>query len=400
MILSSALAVSLASTSYQIPVVEWIDDTVDYVVVEALIMRPEAMPKADLAAWHVLGEVLKDGSSSFPRSNMALYGSQAGIPPKIVVWDDFIRIQIAAPKAAANVAWEIVDSLLRRPALRDEEIDRVRERLMTARIDPWSAALFPYGYEWDLATNTRVRILQQRAFRPENIVMGYGGGIEFGSGPAQVESRFRNWNPPVPPNIARYEDPIEPRRYLAQGIAAYELYRELPPTANRSLQILLATALSSGKASSIFRAWRDDHALAYRLAGVLWPKKDSLEFRLLLLRADGDEEDAELLTLMRESLLDDIDTWNEQTLERAIVMARSSVNGRNPISPMWIDPTGPMSDTVSDKLGWFVLDYAIHGPGAQRIDPEAFVDLDIEDFKSAARDLVEQMNGRIVPADL
>lgn len=400
MIISSALAISLATTNYQIPVVEWVDDTVDYVVVEALIIRPEAMPKADLAAWHVLGEVLKDGSSSFPRNSMALYGSQAGIPPKIVVWDDFIRIQVAAPKAAADVAWEIIDSLLRRPAMRDVEIDRVREQLLAARIDPWSAALFPFSYEWDLATNTRVKTLQLRAFRPENIVIGYGGDIEFGSGPAQVESRFRNWNPPMPPNIARYEDPIEPRRYLAQGIAAYELYSDLSPTSNRSMQVLIATALSSGKASSIFRAWRDEHALAYRLAGVLWPKKDSLAFRLLLIRADGEEEDAELLTLMRESLLADIETWDDQTLERAIVMARSSVNGRNPVSPMWIDPTGPMTDTVADKLGWFVLDYAIHGPEAQRVDPEAFEGLDIEEFKSAARDLVNQMNGRIVPADL
>lgn len=398
--MTAALAILLVQSAVDIPVVEWADDTVDYVIVEALIKRPEAMPKADLAAWHVLGEVLQDGSSTFPRATMALYGGQAGIPPRIVVWDDFIRIQVAAPTAARDVAWEIVDSLIRRPALRSEEIERVRERLSSARLDPWSAALFPFSYDWDLATENRVRTLHQRAFRPENIVFGYGGRISFGEGPIQIEERFRNWNPPVPPNIARFEDPTEPRRFLVKGIAAYELYAQLPNSGNRTRQALIAAALSTGKDSSIFRMWRDQHALAYRLAGVLWPRYEAMELRLVLIRSEESPDYAEVIQTMRESLLEDIDNWDQATLDRAIAMLQASVQGRNPISPLWVDPSGPKNSTVGDKLGWFVLDYAIYGADAQRLTPEAFFDYDIEEFKDEARELVRSLSGRIIPADL
>lgn len=322
------------------------------VIVQAYVSAP-IVTQVDAMAWQLLGESLLAGTEEFTRERLLAYGAQAGYLPQVTVMPDHLRVEFILPKSALDLAVQLMESVLVRPRLRPEAIADARTRLLARRIDVWADALDVSDYQDFMVKDQAVRDLHLRAFRPERVVIAVGGGVEPGQGQAEVSRRFAGWNPPAAPPVPRYDE--QPRFQISRPgeVASFEFRGNplTPATRGSGAQMLAVFALGVGKDSALTRIAREQMGISYIQEGVLWPTAEGWEPRLIVLHLPP-AQDVELSSVVRDALLKDIDTWDEETLSRARALAMAALLRDLAVSPFWLGMDQRYDATLRAKIAW------------------------------------------------
>lgn len=387
------LALNLA-TAAEIEVIELLEPG-PYVVVQAYLKAPE-MTERETAAWQVLGKLLLEGTIEYTPQTIREYGSQAGVPPKVVTMPDYLRLQIVMPKSKSglSLAGEFVYAILTRPALREQDIVRAIEQLQAEEPPPWIAAMNGLEYRYDRLRQGDVRRIWERALRPENLSFVVGGGIEAGAGKEELMGRFERWNPVRDVGPPRVDPPARPRLSVQGEVSTFMLTgRTLTPASESSAARLLAVfALGVGKDGSMTRVLREELGLSYLQGAVLWPTKDGWSPRLFMVRKT-ENGDAKYAAVMRDSLLKDIEGWDEGTVLRAQAMAEAAFTRDLAGSPIWLDHEGPMAQSLADRCAWRgYLEMVGSGALREEVLVGAMRNVDLDQLKEQASAFIKQAN--------
>ena len=393
----SALALVAVLQQPQFEVLEMPEQS-QYVVVQAYVKAPE-MSAREAAAWQVLGNTLLKGTSQFTAQSLRQYGAQAGIPPSVATMPDFMRIQIVLPKAGLSLAVQLLYSVMSAPTLKDEDLAETIESLTLEEPSPWISAMVGLSYDYSAIRKGDVERIWQRAFRPENISFVVGGGITPGTGQKEIDTRFSRLKVVRDPGTLIADGRPSPVLSTAGEVSTFSLIgRTITPASVASAAKLLAVyALGVGKDSAMHRVIRDDLGLSYMQTAILWPTAEGWSPYLIMVRKSENEE-AKFATDMKDALMKDVETWTDGTVSRAQAMARASFTRRLISSPVWLDSSGPMSQSLIDRCSWRgYLEMVGSGALREELLVDAMENVDLDQLKEQAVALLEESNAGWLP---
>lgn len=396
MIAALILAASVQSQQ-ELKVYELVEDS-PYVIVQAYIKAPE-MSARESAAWQVLGHALLQGTQQFTPQSLRRYGSQAGVPPQVWTMPDFMRVQIVLPKAGLSLAVNLLYSILTAPSLYQRDLSATIRALESEDPRPWIASMTGISYDYQAIREGDVARVWQRAVRRENINFVVGGGIAPGAGKEAIETRFETFTAPRDVGFLLIDGPPTPLLSIAGGVSTFSLIgRTITPASAASAAKLLAVfALGVGKDSSMHRVLREELGLSYIQSAVLWPTVEGWSPYLIMARKSENEE-GKLVTVMKEALIKDIDGWSMGTVSRAKAMARAAFTRRLVSSPIWLDDTGPMSQSLIDRCAWRgYLEMVGSGALREEVLLGAMENVDLDQLKEQAHALLEESNAGWLP---
>ncbi|MCU0316676.1 MAG: hypothetical protein MUC92_08795 [Fimbriimonadaceae bacterium] len=383
-----------------ITIIEVPEPELDRVVFQAFVRAPENMDARDQAAWVVLGNSLLRGTQIINGGDFMRLGSQAGIPPRVIVMGDFLRIELHLPRRGVDVGTALVEAVITAPSLRPEVVEEVARNLQRQRRSVEQIAINPLDLRFRDVTHDDVQNLYTRAFRPENIVVVAGGALERGQVRENLGRRMARWNPETPARLQRRPIIIRPVETTDSSVTIFELSGNpvYPGKPQSGARILALYALGAGKDCTLWRVFREEKAWAYRTEGLLWPTKNGWVPRLLLMRR-ATANDVDVIPIMREAILADIETWDEATLARASLLAQSSLIREFEFSPWWMSSDGPLTRTFEDRLAWrgYLSVIGADVPD-ERLLAETFANIDLPGLKEQARKMVEEANASFIPA--
>ena len=364
-----------------------------YVVVQAYLKAPE-MTERETAAWQVLGKLLLEGTIEHTPQTIREYGSQAGVPPKVVTMRDYLRLQIVLPKSGLSLAGEFVYAILTRPALREQDVARAIEQLQAEEPPPWIVAMDGLDYRYDRLRAGDVRRVWERALRPENLSFVVGGGIEPGAGQEELQARFERWTPLRDAGSPRADPRPRPRLSVSGEVSTFMLTGPTltPASASSAARLLAVFALGVGKDGSMHRVLREELGLSYLQGAILWPTKDGWSPRLFMVRKTEDGE-AKYAAVMRDALLKDIEQWDEGTVLRAQAMAEAAFTRDLAGSPVWLDQEGPMAQSLADRCAWRgYLEMIGSGALRESVLVSAMRNVDLDQLREQATEFLDQAN--------
>ena len=169
--ISIALAAVAIHAGQEAKIVELIDPSSQVVVVQAFIKPPFELDARYAAHWFVLGNCLLDGTKSLTPSQLKAFGSQAGVPPSVAVFLDFMVVQFVAPRDGLSLLGDLVSDVLKNASLRDDDVLATARRLEAASSNALVSSMLGIDYEFSDVRADRLRDLYTRSFRPENIVI-------------------------------------------------------------------------------------------------------------------------------------------------------------------------------------------------------------------------------------
>lgn len=368
----------------------------EVVVLQAIVPAPGLSGK-DRAALTILGEALLDGTQEYTRNQFYQYSSAAGMPPIIEVLPDHLRIQIVLPKDGLGVAAGLLESLVRRPSLRDEDVLlRLRRR---AAVTPsiWAQALDPTQPDFTRVKPADVRELHLRLFRPEHVQFAVGGGFGAGVGEKALRTVFEGWQPKRVPKPAP-DPPAKPLWLRRPLVATFELRTDpIKLTDTRLPTLMLAAfALGVGKDGSMHRVLRDANAWSYRQEAILWPTLDGWQIRLILAQASADGQQG-LPEAVRKALYADMSTWTEDSRTRAIAMAEAALTRSVETSPFWAGPNGPVPAGPIGATYWGAYSALLGNPSFSQAGLlEAIRSVTLDELKGAAGEMLTEAKVVIV----
>lgn len=385
-----------ASGAERLKVVEIPMPSAEFVVLQAIVPAPGLSGK-DRAALAVLGEALLDGTQEYTRNQFYQYASAAGVPPIVEVLPDHLRIQIVLPKDGLGVAAGLLESLVRRPSLRDEEVLRRLGRRAAVTPSIWAQALDPTQPDFNRVKPADVRELHLRLFRPEHVQFAVGGGFGAGVGEKALRTVFEGWQPKRVPKPAP-DPPAKPLWLRRPLVATFELRTDpikLTDTRLPSL-ILAAFALGVGKDGSMHRVLRDANAWSYRQEAILWPTLEGWQIRLILAQAAADGQQG-LPEAVRKALHADMSTWTEDSRTRAIAMAEATLTRSVEISPFWAGPHGPVPAGSIGATYWGAYSALLGNPSFSQAGLlEAIRSVTLDELKGAAGEMLTEAKVVIV----
>ena len=396
MITALLLAVS-AQSQQGFKVLELIEDS-PYVVVQAYLKAPE-MSARESASWQILGRVLLQGTEQFTPQSLRRYASQAGFAPQVWTMPDYMRVQIVLPRAGLTLAVSLMYSILITPSLDEDDVSETIKVLEMEQDRPWIASMTGISYDYGAVRKGDVARVWRRTVRPQNINFVVGGGIPPGAGKAEIELQFARFKPPRDVGLLLVDGPPTPLLSLAGGVSTFSLVgRTMTPASVASAAKLLAVfALGVGKDASMHRVLREDLGLSYMQTAVLWPTAKGWTPYLIMVRKSENEE-ARLVTVMKEALMKDIDGWSMGTVSRAKAMARAAFTRRLVSSPIWLDETGPMSQSLIDRCAWRgYLEMVGSGALREELLLGAMENVDLDQLKEQATALLEESNAGWLP---
>ncbi len=363
------------------------------VVVQANIKAPK-MTEREAAAWQVLGRVLLEGTIEYTPQKLRDYGSQAGLAPSVTVMPDFLRVQFVLPKSGLALAGDLIFAVLTRPALREEDIAKAIAALAVNESQPWVSMMGGVNFRYERIRQGDVQAIYTRALRPANVNFVVGGGIEPGSGKIEIQTRFARWTAPRDPGSPRVDGQPMPITTWGDPVSTFALSgRPMTPASVASAAKLLAVfALGVGRTSSMHRVLREQHGLSYLQSAVLWPRADGwTPFFLMVRKTEADE--AKFAVQMRDLLLKDIDSWDVTTVSTAQALAEASFTRNLAVSPVWLRPEGPMTQSLVDRCAWRgYLEMVGSGALREEVLVGAMQNVDLDQLKAAAKSLLEECN--------
>ncbi|MBX7133894.1 MAG: insulinase family protein [Fimbriimonadaceae bacterium] len=367
------------------------------VVVADAFISASGLTGKERAALAVLGEALLEGTQEYTKAQLLEYGTQAGIAPRVQVLPDFLWIQVALPRDGLDVAIGILESLIRRPSLRNEDLVRILARHRNVPPSIWQQALDPSVLDYARVKLADVREIHLRLFRPENTRFSVAGSFGPGAAEKAIKETFATWNPRRAPKSVP-DAPAKPLWLRKPLVATFELrtdpFRLSEPEA--PARVLATSALGVGKGSSMFRTLREANAWTYRQEAILWPTMTGWQVRLIAAQAsiDGQQNMPERI---RKVLLDDIANWTEAHLARALGMLEAGFNRKLEVNPFAtglddILGAGPPQTAFWTGIGDLQAGPAITVPGFV----EAMRGVTLEQLKAAATQIVTDARPIIV----
>lgn len=396
--MTALLALSLLAPQAP-PVVELVEPEASAVVVQAYVPAPSPMSAREFAAWYVLGGTLLAGSTRMPGHVIADYGGQAGIPPRVEVAPDWMRITFVMPRGGLAIAAQLLEDVLERPALREQDITAELARLKDTRPDVWSAALVGDEMAWDQVRLRDVTTVRDKALQLARMTFAVGGAIEPGQGTSEVQARF-SYEGSVREGLKDFGPLRKPLFQVRGGTSVYELTGKplLPVSPGGPERILASFALGAGKTSSLYRVAREMNGWSYRQEAVLWPTRSGWVPRLMLAH-DATPAPTDLAARLREALLADVETWDAPVLARAQAILRAAVSSGFELNPVYVGPERPIGTTLVDRVslrGYLLMAGAGRWDEARLLDTVATVQLD--DLKAEAKLMLEEASETMVLA--
>ena len=389
----------VAQQQSQVRVLELVEPQSPTVVVQTYIKAPQNMTDRESAAWQVLGRVLLEGTIEYTPEKLREYGSQAGVAPSVTVMPDFMRLQIVLPRAGLALAGDLVFSILTRPAIREEDIARAIAQLSVEQRPAWIKLMSGIEFHYDRLRQGDVRNVWTRAVRPSNLNFVVGGGIEPGAGIAELQRRFDRWTAPRDPLGPRVDSQPSPAVSYPEPVSVFALMAPTttPASASSAAKLLAVFALGVGRGSAMQEVLRETHGLSYLQSAVLWPTAKGWNPFFMMVRGTEPEE-GKYAVQMKELLVADIDKWDESSVVRAQQMAEAAFTRNLSFSPIWLEPDGPMTQSLSDRCAWRgYLEMVGSGALREEVMLGAMKNVDLDQLKAGAKSLLDECNAGWLP---
>lgn len=388
-----ALAIGQASRP---PLIETLTlPTAPAYTVQAVIRAPFPLKAREQAAWMILGAHLLKGTKDFTSDSLMAFGSQAGVAPRASVSPDSFRVVLQAPLDGLDVAASLMESVLMTTRVNEDTFRAAAAELQGQEPDAWKSALLGISLDYSRVRPSHVADLASQTFQPENIQIIVSGPLERGQAALAFAQRFRSWTSSVRRGAVQFDADPAKVESLSGSLTVAELRGQpiVPGRADFGAKLAAVAALGCGKDSSVFRVLREQLLLSYRQEVVLWLTRQGWQPRILLIRRAGGEGESELPKKMREALLADVKSWNEDTLQRARAMARASLGRESAFSPFWADASGPAA-APSDLPA--VSAVARAPMLTQEALMAALESADLEQVKQAASTMLSGMEARLL----
>lgn len=357
------------------------DPAADRVIAQVLV-TPGEMNAREAAAWMVMGEALREGSRDYTAGEVFAYGSQAGQRPRFRITPESLRVEIAAPPGGADLALDLLSSVVLRPNLAPADLAAARDRLAQAQRDPWRRALVPWNLPFDRVRERDVREAWARAVQPGTTVVGLAGRFESDTAAAMIAQRFTEW--PARPPRAVADLPLTSAGRQAGRVGSLELRLPSLSADASPARLLAAIALGSGKGGLLHRLIRERLGWSYRQELVLWPTRQGWTPRLIVLRQETSADPVTGLRL-KQTLREGVAAWTQVDLDRARGFAPAALSGRSPLSPVWLDDFAPIDDSLSARLAVGLWERRL----GKAILARDFSSVTLEELKSAAVEMLD-----------
>lgn len=287
------------------------------VLLQAHFRMPFEPGSRETAAWRVLIELLKEGTLDFTGPQMLEQAGGSGF--KFFAGSNFLTVQVSGAKGSLDAQAQIIESMMLRPRLREDEILAKSLQLSRIGTDPIFTAAKAESPDWTRLRVEHVLDLQKQVMRPENLTLVAGGDFEPGSALGLLQPRFKAMAPAPRRTPIRFDPPAPPARKMASGLRAV---KAALPLSSGSLEdaataMTLVGALTQGKGSSLYRKVREEKAEAYHLSGSLMPGMTGWKLEMTIIqRSEKTLVPDQVVALLRE----DVEAWGPPELARAKAM--------------------------------------------------------------------------------
>ena len=349
----------------------------------------------DLELFEVGLRTLTKGSQEYSPPTIRQVTEGHGIMCKLL--GDSALVMVTVPKGAANSGLDLLASLMRSPTLDQDDLDTFLRTQAAPTSSYWNDGMHPEKFDLGGAPRDDVLAVFQRVFRPDRIVVAFGGAIGQTDVAQLWTDHTQGWTPPKEP---RFPDDSVP--HLLMNIAGPVTVTELIGTSFKASNpdlpsyMLALYALGSGKGSSLYRIAREQHAWSYRQEAYLWPTTSGWEPRLFIPMI-GSSEAANRIQSLKQELQTDVANWTETDRLRAIGMAESTLLGGLPYGPLLLGDS-PIGDTLQDKVA--MAAYWRMKTGADW-DPQVLFQqiskVDLDGLKASARAILEGSRPSVLP---
>jgi len=370
-----------------------------HVTVQALVKIPKLNDAEQLclrAAW----DTILEGSLAYSKPTLKSYMQQTGKPVVARVLGDHLFVRVTFPPDQLRTAVTMMLSVLREPALRRESLEKVLLDLQEPKTDAWSAALDPE--RWREAKPTEAEILStfRRVVRPENVTLAFGGAVD--SAAVSQMSVFSAWKPAAERGFVRSW--AATRSYALKSpdrVGIVELFGPEfgPADPGRWTHLLAAAGLGMGRGSALFRLAREELGWSYRQEGFLQPTSVGLRVRLLLAHTATGELH-EKIDPLRDGLAKLVEAWNQADRQRAAAALKLYFEDGVGPSPIRLLPEGAPLASLEERThlaAWWQMKFGEEFQPSRIVEGIEKVTLD--DWKSAAKAIVEQSSARLLVAN-
>lgn len=379
-----ALSTVMVSQTTTAPkVIEYQDTSAEHVVLTALMKAPDMNP-VETASWPVLANSLLRGSNDFTAQRIFEYGTLAGKAPVVMSNDDFLSVQITVPVEHWKIGVHLIGSIMTQPSFHPEQVAQQATAELRA-LTAIEAAMNPYDLPRGQVNADTVKALYEKAARPESLVFVVAGPLDAGQGTSEMATWLARWRPTSPRLFPPREKPsVRTSNYT--GVSTFELRSTplTPSTPYAAARILATVALGAGKDCTMWRTLRQEQGQAYWLEGFLWPTKDGWVPRFQMAKV-GKNGNLETVAHMLKVMTDDVETWDQATLDRAVLVSQASLSGKFKWNPFRTVGGGTITDSLSDRALWRGY-LEMTGSGALSVESwsDALGNVTLETFKEQA----------------
>ncbi|HEY3780603.1 MAG TPA: insulinase family protein [Fimbriimonadaceae bacterium] len=389
---------ALAAISPQ--VLELPDPNAEYITFQAIVKIGNLGGKDQICA-QMVQDLLTDASENFNEDQIRQFSTLAGESMRCTLSGDHFRVQLEVPKGRMDLGGEILGDLLENPRFQQDALDAEIQTASTRPHSYWAEALSPFSLNYKKITRNEVLNFYHRTFIPSATTVAIGGNFSAWEGQQAIDKYFVDWQNPKPPPryLHKVEDPPAPLlgRHTFP-ITTVELYGPefTVSDAEFPAQILVATALGSGKWSSMHRILREKLGLSYVQQAVISPTPGGFQMHLIMLTSPFSDE-VGLIESMRSALLEDVKTWDESTRQRALGMAQGYLLNGAPMSPLFLDGSSTVGYSLEDQT--FLQGYW-HEKAKQGWDSKKLLDLmsktSLDDMRKMAQNMLTGAQGGVI----
>lgn len=313
---------------------------------------PKPFGEKDRQKLAVAVRTLSEGSQEYPRRTAWRMTDGRTIDASLL--PDGVAIRFAVPKENLANGIALVEGLLRRPLVPQEDLDRNLVAIQRREPGYWAAALRPLSNDLKSLKQEEARALLRRVFDPKRVVVAVGGDFDAGKPTEFWANRTEDWKPDPGPRYPDITPTPEPSENPA-GVTTVELRGPAFAAADPTLapKWLALVALGVGKGSALFEKVRQVEGWSYRQEAILWPDPAGLVPRLVAATV-SDEDESGRAEALRKTLQTAVDAWTEADRARAIGLAAASLERGLPLGPLWLvdGPPGVYDRSLLDAYWW------------------------------------------------
>lgn len=370
-------------------ILELPDPSADRVTIQAVLKLPPLEPLARAEA-DVLARIVTGDNESYSKDEMRDLCLPGG-EPKGTAMPDHIAVRLSVLPADTAAGMRMLAAISRSARLEVNGMNGVLLKEPYRHRSVWSQALDGEDRAWDRLRATDIVNLYKLVFRPDNLTIAVGGALKPGVAQVAWNEATSDWRRArtVPPRAAipfkSYPELFPSHVLELRGPEWSPSDPTFPP------KLLALVALGSGKAATLFRVIREDKALSYRQESVLWPTATGLVPRLLVqIKPLPTEAENKQLADIRAALLEDIDHWNDATLQRAKGFAAAIATRGMDLSPLYLRSPSALGSSIEDRT--FLSAYWTFKTGAPwngETMAEALKAVDLPTLKAEAMAIVK-----------